>query len=115
MYSTLGVPARARMGAGQAATDSSTLRPIVPGKGAPSGYSRGPAAGLPPPFFPFPFLVAMPAAIGRPMERTIVTAPARRLPRCSAVHAGSRRRSELSCEKTPEVRVLTPGIGAALV
>ena len=37
--STLGAPLRARGGAGQAGLDSSAVRPITPGKAAPSGYS----------------------------------------------------------------------------
>ena len=36
---TFGAPSRARGGAGHAGLDSSAVRPITPGKAAPSGYS----------------------------------------------------------------------------
>jgi hypothetical protein len=38
---TLGDPCGARVGAGHAGVDSSTVLPITPGNGVPGSYSRG--------------------------------------------------------------------------
>jgi hypothetical protein len=44
--STFGAPSRARVGAGQAGLDSSTVRPISPGNWLPGRYSSMPLISL---------------------------------------------------------------------